>query len=112
MANIKTTKPWQRGTQGSFSDLLQDPNHLPGLRAAFGFSMDSTDESLRIAAELKQFSVDDVCELAPATEAAAIERATASINRADRLGLISVAGKGLEFDPVAANILLKSTTTA
>ncbi len=92
--------------------LLQDPVQLAELRTVFGLSSDGADEPLRIAAELKQFSVDDVRELAPATEAAARERVTASINRADRLGLISVAGKGLEFDPVAANILLKSTTTA
>jgi AAA domain len=92
--------------------LLQDPVQLAELRSVFGLSSDGADEPLRVAAELKHFTSDEVCEFASATEPAAREHVTARVQRADRLGLVSVAGGAYEFDPVAANILLNSPKTS
>lgn len=95
-----------------FPQLLQDPQRLSYLRRAFGFSKELVNESLRIAAELKQFTREDVLEFVAAENPHARQNAIASIDRAQRLGLISVVSGGLSFDHVAATILLQEAKTA
>lgn len=81
---------------------LQQPAELAGLHAAFGFADEPADSPLRIAAELKQFTVDDVCDLSGANDEAARRLVGQRIAWAERLGLVSVSGGGLEFDSIAA----------
>ena len=92
-----------------FEQMMQQPGQLSELRSAFGFGEESADLPLRIAAQLKQFTVEDVCEFLEAGDDQARQRISECIARAERLGLISIIGGKLEFDPVAAIILLKST---
>lgn len=92
--------------------LLDDPGQLQDLYSAFGFSKEMGEAVLRIAAELKKFTLGEVCEFADATDEAARQRVTLCIQRAQQLGLISIAAGGLEFDPVAAAILLNATKQA
>jgi hypothetical protein len=92
--------------------LLQQPDQLSEFRSAFGFGEESADQPLRIAAQLKQFTVEEVCEFSEVPDDHARQRVAECIARAERLGLISIAGSKLEFDPVAASILLKATAPA
>jgi hypothetical protein len=92
--------------------MLQQPAQLSELRSAFGFGEESADQPLWIAAQLKQFTVEEVCEFSEVPDDQARQRVAECIARAERLGFISIAGDKLEFDPVAANILLKSIPPA
>ena len=83
--------------------------------SAFGCSQKKDEAAtppLRIAAQLKQFTIAEVCEYSEAPDDHVRQRIAGSIAHAERLCLISIAGNKLEFDPIAAGILLNSTATA
>ena len=90
--------------------LVKQPGQLPELHSAFGFGDMGADQPLRIAAQLKQFTVEDVCDYSDAGDADSRQRIADCIARAEHLGLITTAGNKLEFDPVAATVLLKATS--
>jgi hypothetical protein len=92
--------------------MVKEPGKLPELHLAFGFGDTGADQPLRIAAELKQFTVEEVCDYSEAVDTSGRQRVVECIARAEHLGLISIVGNKLEFDPVAAIVLLKASSSA
>jgi hypothetical protein len=71
----------------------------------FALANESVSAPLRIAADLGQFSIDEVCEFLGDRGEAARQTAEAVIAWAERLALVTPgAGGRLVFDPVAARI--------
>lgn len=87
-----------------FSDLTQ----LPQLRTAFGFTDQSAEKPLRIAAQLEEFTIEEICDYAEAPDEDARQRIAQQIAWADRLSLVTLSGAKLRIDPIAAKILLQS----
>jgi hypothetical protein len=92
--------------------LFSDRTQLLKLRSAFGFHDQSAENPLRIAAQLKEFTVEEVCDFAEATDDQARQRIASQIAWADRLGLVTLSGAKLTIDPIASKILLNSAETA
>ncbi len=99
----------QDAVERSCDDLqraLQQPAELAALCKDFGLDGQSGESPLRVAAQLDQFTSEDVCEYIGATEPASRSRVAFQILWAERLGLVSLSGNGLKFDPIAARALL------
>lgn len=92
--------------------LLHQPSKLAELHSTFGFGEEAALQPLRIAAQLGEFTVEEVCEFSEVPDEQGRQRVADCIVRAEKLGLVSITGPKLEFDPVAASILLQSTTLA
>jgi hypothetical protein len=92
--------------------LFSDPTQLSELRRAFGFSDPSAELPLRVAAQLEEFTVEEVCDYAEAPDEHARQRIAEHIAWADRVGLITLSGAKRRLDPIAAKILLKSAPSA
>jgi hypothetical protein len=87
-------------------------SRLSELCAAFGFTDRSAEHPLRVAAQLREFTVEEVCDYADADDSESRERIAQCIAWADRLGLITLSGARLKIDPIVAKMLLKSNETA
>lgn len=109
--NASSTKDLMQACE-AIDSLFSDRAQLSQLRTAFGFDDPSAEYPLRIAAQLKEFTVEEVCDYAEAPDDEARQRIARHIAWADRLGLITLSGARLKTDPIVAKILLKSAETA
>jgi hypothetical protein len=109
LMRLNTTHPGGIGRAcGEIDSLFSNPAQLSDLRAAFGFSDQSAENPLRVAAQLNEFTVEEVCDYADAPDDQARQCIARHIAWADCLGLITMAGAKRKIDPIAAKILLKT----
>lgn len=98
----------QSAFQRSCDDLdktLAKPTELDKLRVEFGLPPHSPNCPLRIAVQLRRFTLDELCEYCNAVDAPARARIADCLAWAQRLAFLSTAADGLEFDPIVARVL-------
>jgi hypothetical protein len=85
---------------------LGKPEDKAALRVLFALEAEDDTSPLHIAADLREFSVEDICQLLDIVAADGRQRVGMRLRWAERLGLITPGGTGkFQFDPVAANAL-------
>ncbi len=90
----------------------QQKSEALDLLPAFGLAGESSNSPLCVAADSGRFNLAWVYQYLDAKDDSARQKIAERITLAEKLGLIGVFGGDLEFDPLAARILLKAHAAA